>query len=409
MKPNGSAPETAARYSGFRRFLRAFNHWRKRYVGLRLLYLLFLGFCVFREAFLPVLPNLVRIAIQAMQSYSDPRLVTALARSRRARMARRLQFSLWHVADKDANGSLEGTELDLLWTAGLDPEELRTKPIQANLPRLFDACHRLGLLPSSYTFSSSLREARLAATAEVERIQSPLRLRIEPMLKTWEEPDYLQLKTWKRGGVRFVQYLWSSLWWFGRPRTVLVWFPFCFFVSLLVTAPLRRGKSPVGFLLGFALSAPIIVWSVRSSYGFFPEFMRTVLYSYIIFEGAAFLCLTMAVAASAARLGEGRRNRRLLASVAAMGLGAVLLIWGLPRWISGQALSPPTVNVEMFLGGIAVDWLFCIAIPFWVKDVSGCLGAVCFVIGGLGLARARGFQATRKSGLSTDVLENGQP
>jgi hypothetical protein len=390
---------TAAAQSGLlRKSWRAFNRWRKRYLWIRLLFLLLFGAYVCREAFFPVTPRLHRFYTEQLFAEYEPGVVDALARSRKVRLARQLQVALGRTADRDGDGVLSEDESNSLRDFALQPEEIWKKSVHADLARLMAACHRAGLLPKSYTLRVARGEARFAAVAEVENLNRPAREEIDEFLKVWEMPDYSRLETWKRGVMLFFRWLEIPVLTLGRPRTVVVWLLFCFFLSLTVTAHARTKRFAKGLLVGAGVSLPlvpdIIVWIaivvrplaavVYALYGWTFEVMHSTalvalglsllllgtllgtgylrnaglvkrilavvpllvtgwmyLFAFRVGRSAllgpaiGFPCLSMAFAGFAGRIASGGHNSYRLFSVGMLGLGIVLLAWTAARGLSG--------------------------------------------------------------------------
>lgn len=404
MSLNGDTHLAAVSRPGvLKRFWRAFNRWRKRYFWIRLLFLLLFGAYVCRTAFFPVLPGLVRMAIDAIEARWDPSLINAMARHNRVSLAHRLQLSLRRGLDMDGDGSLAPSELKRLRDLQLEPEELQKKSVDVSLPQLIEASHRAGLLPTSYTVSTARREAWFAAVGEVEAMKRPVRARIEAMLKWWEVPDYSRLETWKRGAVLLLQWLQRPVYALGRPRTVLAWLTFCFSVALMASAFLRRGKFAKSLLLGGALAVPLILrWFL------FDFSLYWIKYDFsIICQPITFLCLSMACAGCAGRIAAGRRRPRFYFSSAALGLGIVLLVWALPRWLSGEAFRPLPQETYTLLwwGSLIDDTLLWLAIPAWLKDGAVVLGAISAIGGGLALGRFPKFAWRKWPAVSSEPPE----
>lgn len=396
--PGNTDPGAVTRPGVLKRFWGGFNRWRKRYFRVRLLFLLLLGGYVCLEAFYPVLSRLTRFAILYLEAGCEPSLMNAVARYKRVRLAHHLQLSLRHGLDKDGDGSLAPSELNRLPDLGLQPEELQKRSIDASLPQLIEACHRAGLLPTSYSVCTARREAWFAAVAEVEAMKRPVRAKIEAMLKQWEVPDYSRLETWKRGTSLFLKWVRIPLGMLGRPRTVLVWLMFCFFIGLMAGAFLRRGKSAKSLLLGGALAVPVILCSFFSS--LFRTFMMPCDF-WVICEPVGFLSLSMACAGYAGKIAGGERSRRFYLSSAAVGLGTVLLVWAFPRWLSGEALRP----AELLGGWLPADRLLYLGIPGWVKDAAVGVGGASLVAGALALAGFRGLGSGKRRVVSSEAPE----
>jgi len=375
-----------------------------------LLFLLLFGAYVCREAFCPLSATFVRTAVEAIEANSEPSLVNALARYNRVRLAHHLQLSLRHDLDEDGDGSLSLSELNRLRDFGLEPEQLQKKSIHASLPNLIDACHRAGLLPRSYTVSTARRGARFAAVGEVEQMKKPIRAEIDGMLTTWQMPDYSRLETWKRGGLRFLQWVRIPVYWLGRPRTVAAWLASCFFVSLMATSFLHRRRLATGLLVGCILSAPFIfpvlewlvlsLWYSRSiSISCSGIAGRTYLYMAI-----GFLCLSMACAGYGARVAGGKRTPRLYFFVGTLGLGIALLAWCLLGWLVAEGWRPDSELPYMLLA-FWTDWdkLLFLLVPGWVKYPATVLGGVSLIIGILGLTGLSPFGRRAKRSASVSA------
>jgi len=379
-----------------KRCWRAFNRWRKRYLPLRLFFLLVFAVHVCLEYVWPIIPRLVRTAVYAMEAGSEPRLINATARFRRVRLAHQLQLSLRRLLDGDEDGSLSPDELDGARDFGLEPGELQKRSIHASLAQLVQGCHRARLLPSSYTASIARREAWLAAEGEVEQMKRPVREEIEGMLKTWEIPDYSRLETWRRGAVRFLQWLHIPVFWLGRPRTLVVWLTSCVFISLMATSSFRRRKLAIALLLGCALSVPLTFPALKSlafSLVHLDYFLRGrswVGVGMYVSPGMGFLCLSMASAGYGARIGGGHRSHSFYFFSGALGLGITLLVWNVHRWVFGEAWWRGSELGDWFYeASIGGDWLFSSPIPNWVRSAAAAVGAVSLITGCLGFAHLR--------------------
>ena len=405
MNTNESTrPDAVTQARVLKRCWRAFNRWRERYFLVRLLYLFLMAAVVCHLAFRQTIVKLVRYALQAIEAGSDPSLVTALARHKRIRLAHHFQLTLRRLADGDEDGSLSQEEMNRAREFGLDPEELAKKSVEADLSQLMEACHHAGLLPISYTAAIARREARLAAVAQVEEMKRPARAEIEAMLRTWTKPDYSQLDTWARGGWRFLRQLdlpFRTLGWTGP---VVVWLIFCFSATLMVISFVRTGKTAKSLLMGGALPLPLILYAV------FQTLRRAPFWNPLSFICSAigFVCVSMAAAAFAAKMAERSSNRRLLFSIAALVLGVSLLVWALPRLLSGKAFGPgyiQTVYADglVSLFQIPAGLLFFITLPMWVKDAAIVIGTVCFIAGLVGFARFPLSGAERKESAPAGV------
>ncbi len=398
LRGNGS-PEGAARSNILKRIWGRFNHWRKRYFGIRMLFWLLLLSNVCVWAFYPILPRLVRYAIQYLDAGSEPRLVDAMARHNRIREAHRLQISLRAVVDTNADGSLSPSESDRLRGLGLDPEELQKKSVDASLPHLVEASHSAGLLPKSYTVAAARRNAWFSALAEVEAIKRPLRAEIEGMLKWWEKPDYSRLETWRHGASLFPKVVLSPVGAIGRPRTVFVWLLTCFFVSLMVTALARRGRLAIGLVIGGVLGALVVLCSLVSHFGLY-----LIVYDvWGICEPLGFLCLTMACTGYAGKISGRGRSGRFYRPVAAIGLAVVLLTW---RWFAGQTFEGDELSWEYW----PADRLLYLRMPGLVKDLAILVGGACLVAAVLTLMGINGREKRVKRSPSVESpSSNGPP
>lgn len=397
---NSDLDNAAARQSGlFKKPWRRFNRWRRRYLGVRLFFLVvFLGYAC-HEAFWPVSPRLNWIAVRSIQAHWEPRLVDALARFRRVGLARRLQLSLRRAADRNGDGMLGEDESATLTALGLDRQELEKTSVQANLAQLVDASHQTGLVPRSFTVRHARRDAWFAAVGEVEQINRAERARIDAMFKWWEMPDYTRPETWRRGGQQFLEYLHEFAFMLGRPRTVIVWLLFCFFVSLMVASLFRKGRFAVGLLTGFVLAISIIAYDFLSSGFYLPWVLSDHTQSIPWAVGAvtAFVCLSMASSGHAGKFAASKQSSPFRVRVGAAGLGFVLVVWGIARVFSGPALN----DIEAIWGFLALqfpvcikpmelwcseyDWLlWWIWVPKWLNWTLSGIGAASLVAGLLG-------------------------
>ena len=367
-----------------------FNRWRKRYLWARLCFLVLFGAHILNEAFFPLLPKLTRMAIDALDAASEPKLVNALARHRRIRVAEQLQVSLYCAADRNGDGVLDEAEQTRLEEWGLNATELEKKSARADLTQLIEASHRAGLLPKSFTARDVRRDGRFAAVAEFEQIKKPYRIEISAMLKAWQLPDYRRWETWERGINRFYEQLLMFSYVLGKPQTLFVWFSVCFFVPLMLTACLRKGKYAIGLLVGTA-------FGIAAAYGtcFYivlsPFFKRVFAGSvpYVLsflLPAVAFVALTAAFAGSAGRMSSGRRRPGLYSSVGAAGLGAVLLFWSLPRWVTGEASRTASEEAHWIWAFMAGgERLLYDTVPDWVRDGPMIPGAIFLIVGAWGM------------------------
>ncbi len=391
MREGEITPHDSTRRPSFpRKLWQWFNRWRRRWFWVRLLFLLLFAAFIVNEAFFPLLPKLTRMAMDALDAASEPRLVNVLARHRRIRAAKQLQVSLYCAADRNRDGALDEAEQTRLKEWGLDATELEKKSVRADLTHLIEASHRAGLLPKSFTARDVRRDARFGALAEFEQIKKPYRIEINTMLKAWEMPDYRSWETWKRGINRFHEQLLMFSYVLGKPQTLFVWFCVCFFVPLMLTACLRKWKYAIGLLVGTA-------FGIAAAYGtcfyiilspFFKNgFAGSVPYvlSYVL-PAIAFVALSAAFAGSAGRVASGRRRPRLYASAGVLGLGAVLLFWSLPRWVSGEVFRPTSEEghwIWAFMSG--GERLLFDTVPDWVRDGAMVPGGILLIVGGRGL------------------------
>ena len=390
---------------------RAFNRWRKRYLWIRLLFLLLFGAYVCREAFFPVTPRLVRMGAEAILASWEPRLVDCLARLRKVRLARQLQVALGRTADRDGDGVLNEQEEDWIRGFGLEPEEVREKSVHADLARLMAACHRAGLLPKSYTVRVARRDARFAAVAEVENLNRPARDKIDGILKVWDMPDYGRWKTWRTGTERLLEYLDEFVFLLGRPRTVAVWLLFCFFLSLIVASLFHKRKFTVGLLTGLCIASAVVAYGFLTSL-YLPWVLRNhgIPISWVVAAVTAFLCLSMASSGYAGKVSSGKRSRRFYVCTGAAGLGIVLIAWGTVRVVSGPALDPDGETVWRFLAfqfpacirpiGLwcsEYDWLlWWVWVPTWLHWALSGIGAASLAAGLRGCLRLRKLRLTTK-------------
>lgn len=373
-----------------KKFWHRFNRWRKRWFWVRLILLLLFAAHIVNEALFPLLPRLTRMAIEFIDGASEPTLVNALSRYRRIRFTRQLQMSLRAIADKNGDGVIDETERTRLEQWGLDATQLDNKSVHADLAQLIRASHRARLLPKSFTARDVRRDARFAAVAEVEQMKGTYRAEIDAMLKAWEIPDYRRWATWKRGINCLYEQILMFVLTLGKPQTLFVWFSACFFVPLMLTAWLKKGQYAVGLCLGTA-------FGIGVAYGtclcimidpFFREvFGRSA--SYVVshlLPAVAFVALSAAFAGSAGRVASGKRQPRLYASVGAVGLGAALLLWSLPRWVSGKVFQPASEDGDwiwrFMTGG---ERLLYDTVPDWVRDGSLIPGAIFLIAGAWGL------------------------
>ena len=406
MRENEISPHDSTGLPSFpRKLWQWFNCWRKRYVWIRLLFLLLFGAYVCREAFFPLTPRLHRMYSEAILACYEPPLVDALARSRKVRLAWQLQVALGRTAHRDADGLLSEDEANSLRDFGLEPEQLRKKSVHADLPRLMAACHQAGLLPKSYTVRVARRDARFAAVAEVENLNRPAREEIDSILTVWEMPDYGRWKTWRRGVKRFLEYLSEFVFLLGRPRTVIVWLLFCFFLALTVASLFRKGKFTVGLLTGFCLAIPVIVYGFLTPECYLAWVLRNhdISISWVVAAVTAFLCLSMASSGYAGEAALGKRGRRFYVCTGAVGLGIVLIAWGIVRVVSGPALDPDGESAWRFLSfqfpvcirpiGLwcsDYDWLlWWVWVPTWLHWTLSGVGAASLAAGLLGSGRLR--------------------
>jgi hypothetical protein len=226
--------------------------------------------------------------------------------------------------------------------------------------------------------------------AEFEQIKKPYRIEINAMLKAWEMPDYRRWETWKRGIDRFYEQLVMFVHMLGKPQTLVIWFSVCFFVPLMVVAYLRKGKYAFGLLLGTACGAAVVY---AACFCFvmrrLSEMVMAGNVGYVLshlLPAATLLSLSAAFAGSAGRIASGRHRPRLYASAGAVGLGAVLLFWSLPRWVTGEASRTASEEAHWIWAFMAGgERLLYDTVPDWVRDGAMIPGAIFLIVGAWGM------------------------
>jgi hypothetical protein len=293
--------------------------------------------------------------------------------------------------DKDGDGKLGESELEKIREFGLDPEQLEGRSVDADLSRLIAASHRAGLLPRSYTAREARRDAWFSSVAEFEELKKPYRTEMEAMLKVWEMPDYGKWKTWQHGMQLFGEWIQHPVGMLGRPRTVLVWLLFCYFLALIATPQFPRNTLAIGVLIGGVLGITAGAFTAFPHFFRFSENLRDLslydnfLYTlYYVLPATGFVLLSMAATGYAGRAASGRRGRRFYSSVGALGFSIVLLAWGLPWWLSGKAFSPPSYDDAAWIAEKG-DWLLSRPVPDWVRDGAMVPGVILLILGAWGM------------------------
>lgn len=384
-----SPQDLSGQHSFPKKLWHRFNRWRKRWFWVRLLFLLLFAAHIVNEAFFPLLPKLTSMAIESIDAGSEPTLVNALSRHRRIRFAWQLQTALRAAVDRNGDDVLDEPGRTQLEEWGLDAAELEKKSIHADLTQLIHASHRAGLLPMSFTARDVRRDARFAAVVEVEQMKRAYRDEINAMLKASEMPDYGHWTTWKRGATRLYEQLLMFVYMLGKPQTLLVWFSACFFVPLILTAHLPKGKYAIGLLLGTAFGAAVVYSSCfRFIMRRLSEMVVAGDVSYVLshlLPAVALLTLSTAFAGSAGRVASGRHRPRIYSSVGLLGLGAVLLFWSLPRWASGEVFQTTSGEGHwVFALIMGSERLLFDTVPDWVRDGAMVPGAILLIVGAWG-------------------------
>jgi len=189
---------------------RWFTYWRKRYVWLRLAIVLLLFADPVRDVFRPTIRELVVIAITGIETAGIPRLTYYRARHLRQLEVKKLQRSLLNRFDANRDRRLEKAEAQRLAKGtGLAPKDITQSGLKADLDRLLAANQKLGLADRELTSRKIRRGAFDAAQRETEVFYREQHAEVERLLvvsrPTWR--DYLQWKTWSRGGSQFSGFL----------------------------------------------------------------------------------------------------------------------------------------------------------------------------------------------------------
>lgn len=376
---------TAAAHSGLlRKSWHRFNRWRKRYVWIRLLFLVLLGAFVCKEAFSPIIPEVY--SFNGVPTYTlpgmGPAFVFEMARLKRLRLSQQLKSSLRQAVDRDGDGSLDGVEIGRAQDLGLDGEDLQKTSPQLDLARLIDASHRARLLPTSFTYGVARWEAFFAAQGEAEVLAAQSQNEIQNDLRTWEMPDYLQWRTWRRGAVRFAQWALLPVFELGRPRTVAAWLMVCFFVSLAASVLCPKAGTLVA--VGLAGSSyPLFRLYSFSGTWFFPLHSDYLYFKQsLVYTTVGFISLSLACALCGSRVGRPHHPKRLILCGSLLDLGMVLLAW---RFGLGPFGGSVWENCELSDWFAEVhfnyDRIVRSNVPDWVHAGSVFLGAVCLALG----------------------------
>lgn len=227
----------------------AFNYWRKRYFPLRLTILLLIAVPLLYERIVtrgePIICNFVRIACQAIENCSQPRVVSAWLRYNHSLEKQRLLLSLNKIKDQ------------------LSPEEraaLNVKPTQANLKQLFDLAQRHGILPKTANLRTMKRAMLTRAIGETRQFFEPENQKVSRMIDSCSYPDYSKLITWKSGLVNFARCLQALF--FPRPfRTTASWLLICFFFGTVMGVGAKKAAETSSVI--FAVSVTLILISLN--------------------------------------------------------------------------------------------------------------------------------------------------
>jgi len=182
-------------------FWRWFGYWRKRYMWLRLAILLVIFAPTLKEIRHPLIGDLVRYAITAIETARFPPSFME-ARLLRARETKRLQESLLARFDSNHDGRLEPAEAQRLGSAtGLAPKALRERVLSADYDRLLAATKKVGIATRFATSREMRRWAFETARANEEREFAQYHREIDAQMRIpYARPaDYLRWTTWRRG------------------------------------------------------------------------------------------------------------------------------------------------------------------------------------------------------------------
>jgi hypothetical protein len=352
----------------------AFNRWRKRHWPFRVIMLLILFAVWLVDA--PILPRLVRNAIDSILAASEPAMMDAIYRSNKVNAARRLRNALVAKLDKDEDGVFNDSERERAVALGLAPDQLFAKPFRYDLSEIVAAAQRSDLVPPSYTARVIRKAAWRAAQAETEEIMTPEREEIDSMLVWYRVPNYLEWATWKRGAVRLyegVRFYWLYL--LGNP---VHWIPFLVSVYLLglivsLSFPHKVVVCATGILslAGLAIVVVVTARGPADNYGFVNR-------SWLWMAPAGYLLLILAVLLAGSRAVRRRKLGRRAARRLVILLGALLLCWGGITSFLPFRFVIESDSVTLYCQ--STSYLMGIKIPLGVRIAVAVSGAITLVL-----------------------------
>lgn len=179
---------------------RWFNHWRRRYMWLRVAIIVVLCAETVYGVFHPPIRQLVVIAIKGIEAAKlGPRLY---ARNYEFQEKKRLQSALQAKFDADEDGALSEREAAKLEErTGLAPEAVTGRGLDAELNPLVEASHSAGVLSRVVTATDIRRAAMDRALAEREQEHQDLwrEVNAEMEVPPRRPREWLEWETWARG------------------------------------------------------------------------------------------------------------------------------------------------------------------------------------------------------------------
>jgi hypothetical protein len=390
---------------------RGFNRWRKKYWLTRVIILLLIfapSIADILDPRGPLITRLVRMAIQAIQLSSEPRMVYARARFYRVEEAERLRMQLWGDLAPDGDRMLNDAVTAQALAAGLAPEQLTCSLKDADLEQLAAAAKRLGLMPASYSTTAVYEHTWYAAQAEVRRLMKPYDEKIEALLRTHAEPlDYTKWRTWKRGIDAFLEGVFGV---FGTPRAAATWFLGSFLIGGVGSVLLRRYRPQAGFVIGASLALIVMplaaLQTLRWWSGHFGGDVDWHLHWDNWLRWAGYALLTGAAGYAGGRAAAHVTHRLRAALAGAALLGFLLVAWGAtPRlalyvaywWAYGPDGWEALQRDSMYLPGWSPAWVNLPCIAAGLALAAGGLAGLWF------LGRRKRRRAVLEKGVESDI------